>query len=441
MNHCLKEKYPVIHLSMDFDVNRRKQLTVDYEQIPLVTFDQALECLLPIDPHFEQIKTTVQNKCQRLNSEHLSTDEIASIMIFTEKSFSSILNQTLSSFDQLESWFGYLKLFSSSLNKLPRIVSHRIFYKSIEKNDSILEGELFFSNAYISCQIHPQATNDCLLIIHTNQAIDIRDYSLNSNDTQILIPFGKQFQIVSNKHNCQLLVIKEIDPMISIKSIDHVTTEQTLENRLKKYKLFDEINLRKLNLVDSQMNLIVQYAFEENECIWLSLEHNYLTCQSLIILSEYLKTNDCLQSLYLSGNYFSDSGIFYLAKSLSERNTNLTFLSLDSNEIRDQGVQYLAKMLKTNRILTDLWLSNNKISDAGVKSLVKVLEFFNRTLKQLYLDRNELITDDCVVSIIRMIRFNRILNTLRLNDCQLTVNGKDQLQKSIKTRDNFDLCV
>jgi len=98
-------------------------------------------------------------------------------------------------------------------------------------------------------------------------------------------------------------------------------------------------------------------------------------------------------------------------------------------------------MLKTNRILTDLWLSNNKISDAGVKSLVKVLEFFNRTLKQLYLDRNELITDDCVVSIIRMIRFNRILNTLQLNDCQLTVNGKDQLQKSIKTRDNFDLCV
>jgi len=137
----------------------------------------------------------------------------------------------------------------------------------------------------------------------------------------------------------------------------------------------------------------------------------------------------------------TDTGVLSLTKILTNNYSNLTLLSLDHNRIKDEGAQYLATMLKTNRILTDLWLSYNEIGDHGVQSLVYVLTFHNRTLMQLYLHGNILISDSNIDSLVYMLTCNITINTLWLQNCSLSQEGKEKLEETVKYMEYFDLYV
>jgi Ran GTPase-activating protein (RanGAP) involved in mRNA processing and transport len=98
-------------------------------------------------------------------------------------------------------------------------------------------------------------------------------------------------------------------------------------------------------------------------------------------------------------------------------------------------------MLKSNDILTDLWLSYNEIGNAGVQSLADVLLSKNETLTQLYLNGNTSINNLIIDDLVLMLKLNRRLNTLWLQDCNLTKEGKEILENSIESREDFDLYI
>lgn len=432
----------------------------DYEQVSLVTLEEAIEPLIDFIPHVKDMVKLVKEKCEKMKN-NLSIDESASIMLYTiecmpkENSFYYIFNRILYSNNQIEliPWYSYLKLISTSLQKLSKL-SNRIFYRGIKddvKNQSTLD-KIFLWNEYISCTSSINIFNNdirTLFIIHSTHGIDISEYSFYQLKYEILLPPGKQFLVVSfqqSKNGFSIITLKEFSIQLnSIKSFsieEENSFELLFQKFIKKYEKYSEINLQDKNLTDYHLNIIIKYAIKKKKCSWLSLQYNQITSYGLYLLSKGLKENTSLQTLYLTKNFIDDLGIEYLSGILSNKNyLNLTFLSLDHNCIQDQGAQYLADMLKTNRILTDLWLSYNQISNQGVRSLAEVLTFDNNTLIQLYLHGNQLINDSSIKSLIRMFSANTGLNTVYLYSCGFTEQGIDLLGKTIQDKENFDLYV
>ncbi len=443
----------------------------DYEQIPLVTLEDAIEPLVQFVSQVREMIKLVKDKClQQQAKDNLSLDESASIMLYTmewipkEDSFYFIFNRKLSSNDDddLKPWYSYLKLLSTSLTKLPRL-SHRIFYRAIQsdlKTQYSINKNFFwygYSSWNSSLEFYnqdkycfDQTKNRTLFIIHSEHGIDISKHSFYSIKQEILLPPGQKFQVVScrvSTNGLCVVILKEISS--ELESISPTTIDSKelkafkflFRKRVKKYEKYSEINLRNQNLTDSHMDIIVKYAIQKKQCHWLSLQNNQITSYGLSILANGLEKNQSLQSLYLSQNFVKDLGVECLTKILVKRYSNLTFLSLNYNRITDRGAQYLANMLKSNDILTDLWLSYNEIGNAGVQSLADVLLSKNETLTQLYLNGNTSINNLIIDDLVLMLKLNRRLNTLWLQDCNLTKEGKEILENSIESREDFDLYI
>jgi hypothetical protein len=97
-----------------------------YENMPLVSLEEAVDPLTSLVPDVERMAWTV--KQSHFVGEHdLTDDEEASILLYTmeweprEKSFYIILNNTLQAANRqlLRPWFLYLKLVMTSLAKIP----------------------------------------------------------------------------------------------------------------------------------------------------------------------------------------------------------------------------------------------------------------------------------------------------------------------------------
>ena len=106
-----------------------------YEKEPLVSLEQAVQPLLSLVPDIEEMVWTVKQNCQH-PQHHLSSDESASIMLYTlewmprESSFYFILNKTLRSQNRQEllPWFllsssFYVCSFETSINKTSNYLS------------------------------------------------------------------------------------------------------------------------------------------------------------------------------------------------------------------------------------------------------------------------------------------------------------------------------
>ncbi|CAF3785742.1 unnamed protein product [Rotaria sp. Silwood1] len=102
-----------------------------YENMPLVTIEEAVKPLVSIVPKVERNVHIVKLNCKN-PADGLTTDESASIMLYTyesmphEHSLYVILNETLRSEERqkLIPWFRYLRLVLTALTRLP---SDRLF--------------------------------------------------------------------------------------------------------------------------------------------------------------------------------------------------------------------------------------------------------------------------------------------------------------------------
>jgi Ran GTPase-activating protein (RanGAP) involved in mRNA processing and transport len=204
-------------------------------------------------------------------------------------------------------------------------------------------------------------------------------------------------------------------------------------------KQYERIDLIKQGITDADINLVVNEAIINKQCQKLFLSRNNITSTGSSIIAQALNNNHFLKLLALSYNNLSDEGVQFLTKILAPNNSELQTLSLHATGITDNGVRYLVDMLKTNTTLTWLHLGRNKISNQGIELLTDALIHHNKTLKALELSHNVLITDAAVDSLVEMIKLNKSLETLWINDCKLSSKGKEKLQQIVQSNQRFFL--
>ena len=137
--------------------------------------------------------------------------------------------------------------------------------------------------------------------------------------------------------------------------------------------------------------------------------------------------------MYIWHNEITGVGASYIAEALRTTRA-LRKLSLLGNPIGDKGLQYIAEALTTNTTLTELSLYSCglKIKEEGGPALTEMLQK-NKTLSELNLSHNEVISDNAVSFIVEGLKKNITLKTLLLYSCGITLKGIRLIRSSALT--------
>ena len=437
-----------------------------YENMPLVTLEEAVKPLLHILPNIEE-KMYVAQKNYPKGQTTLTEDESSAIMLYTmdwepaEKTLYFVLNLTLRSRQadrkqKLGPWFLFLKLLITALSRLPSkpCVAYRGIKHDLSHRYKI--GQKFVWWGFSSCTTSPDVLNQfcgqtddrTLFTIECFTGKDIRDHSYFPSENEILLMAAREFEVVGCEQqalNKWMFRLKEIEPSsIHLRMVEnHPYVNERLVKEIHALYSTWVINLSGKALEDRDMSSVVLHALKKKRCATLDLQNNHITSVGAKIIAQCLETNADiidLKHLNLSGNFIGDEGICDLAKALGSSESTLELLDVGSRKVTDVGAGHLAKMLKCNKTLIKLHISMSMITDQGVKELAQALHSpTNTTLKLLDL-RYADITDGCIDSLINMLQNNRSLNALWLTECpRLSEAASARLQQAVKEKQNFDL--
>ena len=448
-----------------------------YDKEPLVSLEEAIKPLIPIVADVER-KAFMVKKDRRSPTDDLSSDESASITLYTmewqpyEKCLYFCLNQSLrdKEREKLKPWFPYLKLFLTALEKLPS--TRCTVFRGVKKN---LGGDYKINSTLIWWAFSSCTTNVGILQSEkflgkegdrTLFAIDccsgknISQHSYYRRENEILLPPARQFTVVScldQGHGCHLIQLRETKPPVvlmeqvsvemnvPLSSHDEALTTSSstlnqtskLENKIHKYKCSTNVNLTFEDLSDDDMPLVINEILMNHVCTILDLSTNQITSAGVLLLAVALRDNKTLKELSLANNRVCNEGIRFLAESLAYHNSTLTTLGVGSNDITDTGAGYLAQILVVNQTLHILTLQQNQIGNHGMALMMKALARSNRSLRTLNVSSNELITDECVESVITMLNGNQVLRELYLTKCGLSSASVKKMQQATKSKKGF----
>lgn len=163
----------------------------------------------------------------------------------------------------------------------------------------------------------------------------------------------------------------------------------------------------------------IKEIISNKQCNDLDLFQHRISSDNLSQIASILTNDRILQTLSLGKCSIGDDGILSLINSLPN-DSCLKYLDLYNNSITDTGIQYLVNKLQNNCSLIRLKLAHNQISNQGVHLLADLLMNPKTNFEQLSLVGNKLITDLCIYSICNIIRYNRTLKILKLEDCNIS---------------------
>lgn len=177
------------------------------------SLEQALESISPRINQLDQLIQTAKTKCHFPSEYSLTHDESASIFLYTmewdDNSLYQMIEKDLRSTNRSisQSWFPYLKLFDTALQKLP---SHRMkVWRGINEVvcKKLKKGDTFIWRSITSCSSSDDIIKDCLDInftlcsIEAVNAKDISIYSSSLNQNEVILCPDTQLQVVSNVEN------------------------------------------------------------------------------------------------------------------------------------------------------------------------------------------------------------------------------------------------
>lgn len=211
--------------------DKTSQQSESLENVPIVSIEEAVKPLVSLVPDINEMVVQVKEKCTR-PKDGLKPDESAAIMLYTlewtsrEKSFYRILNKQLHSedHDKLKPWYLYLKLFITSLEKLP--TQSQTIYRGTKRNmiDQYPQGKEFVWWAFSSCttSIHVlqcetflgKTGDRTLFTINSESGKDIRNHSFFSTEDEMLLVAARKFRVVSSLDSGNglfIIQLKEIE--------------------------------------------------------------------------------------------------------------------------------------------------------------------------------------------------------------------------------------
>jgi len=202
-----------------------------FETLAVVSIEDAVKPLISLVPEVLEMVAEVKEKCAQ-PKEGLTTNESAAIMLYSmewqprEKSFYIILNNTLRTEDQekLKPWDLYLKLFVTSLEKLPSV--SQTIYRGVKMDLSAQypQGKTFVWWAFSSCTRSVQVLQSeqflgktgarTLFAIECKAGKDIRQHSLFPTEDEVLLIAVRKLQVVScldSGNGLFIIQLKEVD--------------------------------------------------------------------------------------------------------------------------------------------------------------------------------------------------------------------------------------
>ena len=220
----------------DEEPRRRLPPIKGYENMPVVSLEEATIPLIELVPEIEHMVWTVKDDSSGAEN-GLTADELASIKLYSMnwepsyRSFYSILNKTLRAENrqQLRPWFLYLRLILTALAQLP---SRRLTVFRGVKMDLRVEypeGSTFIWWGFSSCTSSIKVLESdqflgkkgvrTLFTIECHSGKDIGKYSFYHGEDEILLLPGRQFKVIScldSGNSLYMIHLKEIEPSFAL---------------------------------------------------------------------------------------------------------------------------------------------------------------------------------------------------------------------------------
>lgn len=221
-----------------------------YEQLPLVSIEEAVQPLIEIVPKVERNAILVKRNCNE-PKDGLTSDESAAIMLYTFESVPRahslyvILNDTLRSENRqkLTPWFLYLRLILNGLAKIPSKTCHVYrgvrqdlrkeyprkssfiwwSFSSCTRSIEILENEQFFG----------QTGARTLFEIDCFTGKDIKSHSFIPHEDEVLLMPAREFyvkSILNSGNDLHIIQLEEVEAKITIIAIPFVKQTEVLQN-------------------------------------------------------------------------------------------------------------------------------------------------------------------------------------------------------------------
>jgi hypothetical protein len=184
-----------------------------YEEMPIVPLEIAVEPLVSFLPAVQTYAYAATQKCKNPPADGLTTDESASIMLYSmgwkplDKCLYVALNAALRSVDRdkLEPWFPYLKLFLTALSRLP--TTHRFVFRGVKLDLSAQyqKGKQVLWWGFSSCTTSVNVLQSesflgksgmrTMFTIECDSGKDIRKHSVFPKEDEILLLAATQFKV------------------------------------------------------------------------------------------------------------------------------------------------------------------------------------------------------------------------------------------------------
>jgi hypothetical protein len=182
----------------------------DYENLPLLTLEEALETIIPLIRHVMDYVATAKKKYNR-HSPLLTRDESAAIYLYTipgTKFFSSLNRALRAGVRQvLEPWLHFLKLLMAALKKLPP--TKAIIWRGVN-NDVVFtlhEDKVYTWWDITSCSMNINSVqpylgeNGTLFAIETIHGRDISTFSAVPDEEEVIIMPGTRVRAKAQSLN------------------------------------------------------------------------------------------------------------------------------------------------------------------------------------------------------------------------------------------------
>ena len=226
--------------------------------------------------------------------------------------------------------------------------------------------------------------------IRKENAVQIFEASWNSlcsKDNQLA--FNTTFELLDIKELSDYGNSKEEE----LKHVNEITDQKYVKQLLQCCLDAQSVNVTGAIMTNDQMLIFCDCLINNRTLMELNLSSNKITDEEIVKLTEAIKGNTTLQTLDISHNTLSYSGISSTKiSSISDClkiNSTLCKLNLSNNEITDEGAKRLAEAIEVNITLQELNISENWISNEGVMRIVEACTI-NRTLHKLVCTHNNL---------------------------------------------------
>jgi hypothetical protein len=183
---------------------------IDYEDLPLLTLEEAVEKIIPLIPHVMDYVATAKKK-YNWHSPLLTRDESAAIYLYTipKTEFFSSLNRALRAANRqiLQPWLHFLKLLITALKRLPS--TKATIWRAVDYDATLdfIEGEVYTywyislcsRNLHIAELFLPKSGT--LFVIDAIYGKDISMFSAIPDEQEVILMPGTRVRAKSRTSN------------------------------------------------------------------------------------------------------------------------------------------------------------------------------------------------------------------------------------------------